>query len=249
MERIQFLPSYVGSKKHWIEQLQDYRESDIVELFCGSAVLSANLAKTAILNDNNKFIYQILSHFDELEVPETFTEKDYYQVRGQPDWWRHAYCLQKMSFSGVFRHSKNGYNVPIKPNHPPIHMRNNYERALAKWQKMKPIVLNRDYLEVPRNLIKDKLLILDPPYEDSQTAYNGEFDYGQYWEFVNEIKSVVDRLILFDREENLKRQNILPIGQRKMRVNGSRPGGTESIAIFSKGQWQERIGNPAEVVW
>lgn len=109
-----FLPSYVGSKKIWVKKLLYYSGMDFVELFCGSAVLSANLAKSALLNDLDPYIHLVLSRFDELIVPEKFTLEDYYTYRKVENWWQFTYVLQKMSFSGVFRYSKNGYNVPPK---------------------------------------------------------------------------------------------------------------------------------------
>lgn len=112
-----FLKSYVGSKSYWVNRLQQYKSRRFVELFCGSAVLSANLScKNPILNDLDVYIYKILSNFDSLIVPDSFTKEDYYLVRKNDDWWKYIFCLQAMSFSGVFRYSKNGYNVPIKKN-------------------------------------------------------------------------------------------------------------------------------------
>ena len=151
----QFLPSYVGSKKQWVDRLRkDFDQSDVVEPFCGSAVLSANLAKTAILNDLDPFVYQILSQFDKLIVPDQFTKEDYFRVREQKDWWKYAYCLQKMSFSGVFRYSKNGYNVPIKPIQF-VELRPQYEQALNRWKELNPEVLNLSYLDIDKTKIKD----------------------------------------------------------------------------------------------
>jgi len=243
----QFLPSYVGSKKQWVERLrQDYSNSEIVEPFCGSSVLSANLATTAILNDNDKYIYLILSQFDQLIVPDRFTKEDYFNVRPKADWWKYAYCLQKMSFSGVFRYSRNGYNVPIKPNIPFVELRESYEIALKRWRELSPEVLNQDYLSIESEKIKNKLLILDPPYETSQASYNTKFDYPRYWQFVQEMKEVASAIILFDKQENLLKQNIPTCGNRNMRVNGKRAGSVESIAIFRNGKWQEYLGTPTE---
>ena len=215
---------------------------DIVEPFCGSAVLSANLARTSVLNDRDEFVCKILSRFDELEVPEVFTQKDYARCRGLKDWWKYAYCLQKMGFSGVFRYSKNGYNVPVKPEVKKINVRKDYELALRRWKKLKPTVLNQDYLELPHGLIVGKLLILDPPYEESQASYNANFNYDDYWQFVEKMKSVAAQILLFDRKVNLAKKGIPIIQTRKMRVNGARSGDTESIALFSKGIWQEDLG-------
>lgn len=63
---VKFLPSYVGSKRHWVSRLAQFKGMDFVELFAGSAILSANLAKTALLNDRDPVVSTILSRFDEL---------------------------------------------------------------------------------------------------------------------------------------------------------------------------------------
>ena len=58
---IKFLPSYVGSKSRWISELEEFRGKDFVEIFCGSSVISSNLARTSILNDfgPNDFQYHV----------------------------------------------------------------------------------------------------------------------------------------------------------------------------------------------
>jgi hypothetical protein len=120
---IKFFPSFVGSKAQWIkhEKLREatgLRENHIVELFCGSAVISASLAKSSLLVDIDPIICKVLTRFDEQIVPEVFTVEDYFEKREAENWWQYTYCLQKMSFSGVFRYNaaKNKYNVPIKKN-------------------------------------------------------------------------------------------------------------------------------------
>lgn len=35
--KLEFLPTFVGSKKQWVNKLTRFKDSDIVELFCGSA--------------------------------------------------------------------------------------------------------------------------------------------------------------------------------------------------------------------
>lgn len=88
---IKFLPSYVGSKAYWISDLLFLKNRNIAELFCGSAVISANLAKKAYLGDIDPMLYKILSNYSDLIEMETFTDKDYFENRKKDDWWRYVY--------------------------------------------------------------------------------------------------------------------------------------------------------------
>lgn len=240
---IKFLPAYVGGKHYWVERLSRYQNTDMIELFCGSAVLSANLAKTAILNDKDPVICQVLACFDQLIVPEVFTNSDYFEVRGQPDWWRYLFCLQKMSFSGVFRYSKNGYNVPIRKNPTEVRVREDYLEALKRWKELKPTVSNLDYTDIPFSAIQNRVIVSDPPYQDTQAAYSSNsFDYKIYWSKMLSLTKKIEEekaqaLVLFDKRSNLEKQNIPIIDIRKMRVNGKYEGDEEAIAIYEKGGW------------
>lgn len=71
-ELIKFLPSYVGSKAYWVDKLLAYQGEEFVEVFCGSAVLSANLASKAVLNDLDPVIYKVLSQYEQQKVPKNF---------------------------------------------------------------------------------------------------------------------------------------------------------------------------------
>jgi len=234
-----FLPSYVGSKKYWVNILRPkYEGQDFVELFCGSAVLSANLAKTAILNDLDPYVFKILSQYDKLIVPKFFTKEDYFIVRKQPDWWKYVYCLQKMSFSGVFRYSGNGYNVPVKPNIPQVAIQEDYKQSLGRWKALAPTVLNMSYEQIDPELFKGKVVVSDPPYETSQASYNTKhFNYKDYWEYIERIKNVCSTLIVFDRQQNFINRDIPVIKTRPMRVNGGRPGDFEALSIYEYGEW------------
>lgn len=242
-ELIRFLPSYVGSKRAWVGALERFRGRPFAELFAGSAVLSANLASHALLIDADPMVARILERFDEQVVPEKFTRDDYYRLRRDPDWWRHVYALQSMSYSGVFRYSKNGYNVPAKggpagTRYPmTTHVRPDYERALRRWQELDPVVVCASYLDVEVDDIRgllgaDAVVIIDPPYEGSSAAYNGAgFDYDSYWSRVAELADVFD-VVLFDRLSNLEARGYPVTGVRKMRVNGARPGDQEAMSIL-----------------
>lgn len=235
-----FFPSYVGSKSYWISELNRFKNKDFVELFCGSSVLSANLAKTSVLNDLDPMVYQILSEFDKLIVPEEFTKDDFNTVKKYNNWWQYSYCLQKMSFSGVFRYSKNGYNVPMKKDFQSknIYIQDDYNKSLARWHELKPTCLNMSYCEVPKDLLVGKVVILDPPYETSKASYNTLFDYERYWDYVKQLEDIAETIIIFDRYDNLKHHGIEPLATRKMRVNGSKKGDIEAIGLFEENAWR-----------
>lgn len=238
------MPSYVGSKRLWVDRLrEDLNGRPLAELFCGSSVLSANLASKALLVDLDPKVHLILSRFDEQIVPEVFTRDDYYRFRGDPEWWRYAYCLQSVSFSGVFRYSaKSGYNVPAKGGQDPEQnkvnewrLRPQYEQALTRWHDLAPTVLQCSYLdvtgdEIERRLGADAVVVLDPPYEGSQAAYNVVFDYDTYWRRVDELRERFTTVV-FDRASNLVAHDLEVCATRKMRVNGAREGDEEGMAL------------------
>jgi 16S rRNA G966 N2-methylase RsmD len=238
-----FLPSYVGSKRFWLPTLDRPRGRPFVEMFAGSAVLSANLASRALLVDLDPVVARILARFPEQIVPETFTRDDFYRVHSAPDWWRHVCALQSMSFSGVFRYSKNGYNVSAKGG--PVsaknkvnefHLQQQFELALTRWKELDPIVHNGSYLNITdadiSTLGEDVVVVLDPPYENSKAAYNSAtFDYDVYWRRVTEPAAKFS-VIIFDRAANIEARGYPVTGTRKMRVNGARPGDVEAMSLL-----------------
>ena len=236
----EMLPTYVGSKKSWVSKLEKFRGDDFVELFCGSGVLAFNLASKAAFNDADEFVHKIVSRFDELIVPDVFTEEQYFQVRSQTDWWRYAFCLQAMSFSGVFRHSKNGYNVPIKKNLKAVRMRERYETSLKRWRELKPETTNLPYHGIPLTKLAGKIAVFDPPYFGSQASYNNDRNWksGLYWNYLLAATQVAKAVILFDRADNLRLARIPAYDSRTMRVNGKHAANEEQLAIYEEGAWQ-----------
>lgn len=233
---VKFLPSYVGSKACWVEKLERYRGRDFVEFFAGSAVLSANLARRAVLNDTDQFLHRYFLEYESQPLVETFTAVDYFEKRPLEDWHRWLYYLQKMSFSGVYRHSKNGYNVPIKSDYKPdgfVRVKDELERSIARFRELAPTLHNLDYAEVPLPEELD-IAILDPPYQSKKAAYNAaSFDYERYWEFVSACMDSFRVVIVFDWDKNMDER--LPgrsYGTRKMRVNGKYEGATEAMCII-----------------
>ncbi len=231
-----FLPSYVGSKACWVEKLERYRGRDFVEFFAGSAVLSANLANQAVLNDTDPFLYRYFQEYETQPLVETFTDKDYFAKRKSESWYRWLYYLQRMSFSGVYRHSRNGYNVPIKSDYKPdghVCVKDELERSIARFKELDPTLHNLDYAEVP---LPEKLdiAILDPPYETKKAAYNvAPFDYGRYWDFARWCVGSFKVVIVFDWDENVDKH--LPgrsYETRNMRVNGKYKGAKEAMCVI-----------------
>ena len=243
MDKIfKFLPSYVGSKARWVEYLTPYKGSDMVELFSGSAILSSNLAKTSVLNDLDPYIFKIFSNYGELIVPDEFTEEDYYRLRGSVDWWKYIYCLQKMSFSGVFRHSKNGYNVPMKKGYiKSVSLKEDFAVSKKRFEELKPQVLNLSYADIPTALLEGRVVVLDPPYQNKQASYNAnKFDYDKYWKFVKSLRGVARTIIIFDTAGNIKSNlGVDSLVTRNMRVNGKHPGDIEAVCILGENLCQK----------
>lgn len=245
---VKFLPSYVGSKRFWLPALRHLTGRPFVELFAGSAVLSANLASTALLVDLDPVVCHVLSNFDEQKVPEVFTRADYYRVRFGTDWRNYLFCLQGMSYSGVFRYSDRGFNVPAKggqyptaPSVDEIRVRPAYLSALARWRALGATVRHGSYAEVTDAQIAalgtDVVVVLDPPYQGSRAAYNkpeaNSIDYERYWSRVADLSSRFD-LVLFDRESNLLQRGYPITATRKMRVNGARAGDIEAMSLVPR---------------
>jgi site-specific DNA-adenine methylase len=219
---IAFLPSYVGSKRRWLYDIEPYcADRPIVELFAGSAIISSTFATKALLVDADPAIAWILSHFDELDVPKTFTAKDYDAKRTKPSWWRSIFYLAAMSRSGIFRWSKaGGFNV--QPRDLSTHQRRDeYDAALRRWRELRPKVRWDDFLSVTDAEIAalgpDVLVVLDPPYEDTSDTYGKGFDTHAYWKRVRELRMQFDVLI-FDTVGNLKRHGITPDGSAALRA-------------------------------
>ena len=229
-----FLPSYVGSKSFWVPKLEEFRGLDFIEPFCGSAVISANLARTAVLNDLDDKLYQILSNFKDLICPESFSSEDYEKYKWDKDWWKYVYCLQKMSFSGVFRYSKNGYNVPIKSNMKgkSVSLTKEFQEAQERMKELNPVIANLDYCDIPHKAFCNRVAVFDPPYQGSQASYNGAFDYVQYWEFIKDVVPLCEVAIVFDRLSNLENRFDKEIQTRKMVVNGKHKPDTEAMVII-----------------
>lgn len=250
-EPLRLLPSYAGSKSHWIHRLEHLRGRNIVELFAGTGSIALNYASNALLVELDPQLARILKHYDELIVPEVFTRQDYYDVRGREDWWRYAYGLSAMAFSGLFRYSDRGFNATHKgggpgkpgtsPRHEAMQLRPEYERALARWTELRPAVINTSYAQIGFPTIasvgEDPIVILDPPYEGTKTPYNdkhGGFDYDAYWARARKLAEHFD-VIIFDTAGNLERAGYPVHGTRTMKMNGARAAEAEAVSFVTSG--------------
>ena len=233
-ELTKFLPSYVGSKAQWVEKLEQYRGRDFVEFFAGSAAISAGLANHAVLNDSDRFLHAYFREYERQPIVETFTDKGYFAKRSQKTWFRYLYYLQKMAFSGVYRWSKNGFNVAIKKEYKSnaVHLKDDVERSIERFKALHPSLHNLDYADVPIPENPD-VAVLDPPYESKQAAYNSaRFDYARYWDFVHKCMDVFRVVIIFDCDVNMRAHGFNDYDTRKMRVNGKHKGALEAMCII-----------------
>lgn len=241
MDSLAIFPSYVGSKKYYVPRLPELAGRNIVEFFAGSAALTMSYAQRAVLIDNDPFVAKIIQHFDQQIVNIPYMSEDiYYSLRGEEDWWKYSFLLQKFSFSGVFRYSENGFNVPMKSCYkggerfPLESVRDDYRKILERWKTLHlgTSTYCMDYRNVDEALfssLDNPVLVFDPPYQTSQAAYNnGTFDYSAYWDIVKAYAANYDVLV-FDTVENLGKQNLTPSITRKMRVNGSKEGSFEGV--------------------
>jgi site-specific DNA-adenine methylase len=136
----------------------------------------------------------------------------------------------------LFTNSKNGFNVPMKSNFKDssIDVTEEFNQAQKRFKDLNPTVLNISYKDISLEDCKNKVVVLDPPYEGSQAAYNTTFNYKEYWDFVKKVSKVAETVILFDTKSNIEKAGYKVLATRKMRVNGSKAGDVEAIAIIGK---------------
>lgn len=228
------LPCYIGSKARWIPSLERFRGARIVEPFAGSAAVSFELAGEALWNEADPVLAYVLDRFDLQEVPDRFTMEDYARVRGRADWWRWTWCLQKLAFASVFRYGPRGFNVPPDRRRGEVSAREEYEAALRRWRELRPYVTCDDWAALPWDWYRGAIVVWDPPFEGSKTAYNRAVDYGRYWRAVYAASLVAEASVVFDYEETLRVR--LPDAQvltRKMRPNAKYAGRIEAMAVMA----------------
>lgn len=232
------LPGFIGGKTRWVPKLEHFRGKYMVEPFAGSAAISFELAGGAHWNEIDPVLVEILRHFDEQVVPDVFTLADYYTYRQSPDWYRHAFCLQKMAFAGIFRHTRGkGFNVPPDKRISEVRLRPAYEEALARWRELLPVVTCGDWLKVPLSMYRGAVVVLDPPFKGSHTPYNHVQDYREYWQAVDRIAEVAETVIAFEYADVLER--FYPgkhVVSRLSRPNGKLQARPEGMIILGEGE-------------
>lgn len=235
---IRFLPRYMGSKIRWLKYLEQYKGRDFVEFFAGSASISANLAKRAVLNDLDPILHKYFCGYADQPVLGSFSDDDFYRVREQPDWLMHLYYLQRMVFSGVYNYNKCGlYNGPLRDEYlcRTIDLSSDIRRSIARFVELDPVISNFDYADI---LIPDDpdVAVLDPPYEGKQAGYNKrtDFDYDQYWVFVQECIERFQVVIVFDTTANLRAHGFSDVFTKNTRVCGHHTGDVEGVYVHDK---------------
>jgi site-specific DNA-adenine methylase len=246
---IRFLPSYTGGKSYWVPRLQQYKGRYFAEIFAGSAVLSANLAGRAWLNDTDPYVYRILRYYDQLQLVENFTPDDYHRLRSRDDWWKYTYMLQKHAFSGMFRYSGNGYNVPLDKAAIGQEYKEDFLAAQSRYRELAPRVTNQDYKHVLKILLdkseywseSNPVIVIDPPYNDSWTedwtsgdSYHNNINYGHLYAFIRiTAQKLKATWLIFGRSSHLREFQFDVIAERKMRINGKHGGDSEGLAIIN----------------
>ena len=90
--------------------------------------------------------------------------------------------------------------------------------------------------------MKGKVVVLDPPYQNKQASYNDAkskkkdvFDYQKYWDYVRNLTTIAQTVIVFDTQSNIKSNlNVSDLLTRKMRVNGKYDGDLEAMCILGE---------------
>jgi hypothetical protein len=229
-------PCYTGGKARWVSRLAErFAGRRFVEPFAGSAAISFALGESAWWNDLDPALTTVLARFPEQEVPDVFTLADYAEAARRPDWWRFAFCLSRMAFAGLFRYSRNGFNVSPDRRIPELRLRPEYEAALSRWNALDPVVTCGEWTRVPDEVYRDAVVVLDPPFQGSHTPYNRVADYAAFWRRAEELPAVAEAVIVFGYAEDLAgRFPGREIATRKMRPNGKRAGQVEGMVVLER---------------
>lgn len=232
------LPGFIGGKARWTRHLKAFDGKQMVEPFAGSAAISFALAAPRpIWCEIDPVLARILEQFPDQIVPEVFTLNDYYNCRSRTDWWRYAYCLSRMSFAGVFRHTPAGFTVPPDKRLAEVRLRPAFERSLARWKELEPRVHCRSWVDLEPEAYLDRVVIVDPPFKGSKTAYNHVDDYRQLWDSVQKIRDLAEAVVCFEYADVLARLFPgQPLITRISRPNGKKAVRAEGMVIFRRGE-------------
>ena len=190
---------WVGGKRQLLNTLKDKFPEKIktfYEPFGGSLTVTLYVlenieVENIVVSDINSklvnFYNQAKKNVEKLiEKVKTFVEEDYYECRTifneTTDLLEQGalfFYLNKKCFNGLYRvNKKGGYNVPIGKTN--VNWENNFNnlRSFSKKIKLKKIKIeNLSYTsffeKYSKNMTKDDLVYLDPPYYDTFVSYDG----------------------------------------------------------------------------
>jgi len=236
---------WIGSKTHSLEVLEriikQISERNLIELYCGSSVISINLAKkfdivTAVdIDENiiNFFNYlkensqNILEFYKEYHDKLKNDTKHYYEVRTEfnktkdPRFW---FALNRTSIGGLMRYNNGNLNMSIHLGRfgtKPKTISKIFDNNIESIRKIN--FIHRDALEyVDNNFIQNSLIVLDPPYYNTNGMYiTNTQNENKLIEIIEKLKN--NKIILFygsqvdDRREIMNKYfcKIIEIGNEK----------------------------------
>jgi len=236
---------WIGSKTHALELLEtiakQISEKNLIELYCGSSVISINLAQkfntiTAVDIDQNVINFYNYFKTNYLEILQFYAKyhsqlikntKHYYDIRARfnetkdPNCW---FALNRTSIGGLMRYNGENLNMSLHPNRTGTKPKTLSKIFDSNYQAIRKInFVHCDVLEYVTNTsIKNSLIILDPPYYKTNGMYKSNTQDEN--KLINVIEKLKDnKIILFygsqfdDRQEIMKRYfcKMIEIGNKK----------------------------------
>lgn len=143
---------------------------------------------------------KILSRLNKMENSEEYYYKERSKIyRSKISQASQFIYLNKTCFNGLYRENKNGvFNVPYGNK---IYDFKDFENNISNWQvilkKNRIIFQTMDFFDIIKNVKKNDLVYLDPPYTVAHEN-NGFIKYNQnlfLWEDQIRLKKLVDLII------------------------------------------------------
>lgn len=125
------------------------------------------------LQDDSKFFYSARDFYNESKCPLTF------------------YFLTRTCYNGTIRYSKNGkFNTSHHFGRKGMEPKKVADSIIAHHNLMtdKDISFEVKSFEIVSPQNKNDVLYLDPPYTNNKTLYFGNIDFGQFQEWLGQIK-------------------------------------------------------------
>tara|TARA_Y100000034_G_C6891903_1_gene410478 strand:+ start:1649 stop:2428 length:780 start_codon:yes stop_codon:yes gene_type:complete len=208
---------WTGSKKWLRHHLKDMDE--LLELFAGSAWISFSRAQTCHLNDTcvplirvyeslkndkPKFLHEVRKNFSQIQSASDPRAK-YYELRNQFNVRRDdpvLFCVLLHScFNGLWRTSRNGFNVPYGGDR-----KLNLETLESiPVEKIASLTCNPwEEVIIPND---DCIVYADPPYAGTHTIYTStSWHYGHNEKLLEKLSGLPNPVLitLMGSEENYK---------------------------------------------